>query len=319
MGDPIKVMINSVSYHIRSTTGIHMLKEKGYELTTNPYGRFYTDEELLAAVGDKDAVIADVENWNAAAFEAAKKLRCLIRFGTGMNSVDVEAAKRHGVLVANTPGYNANAVSEQTVALFLNMARLVPQYDAEMKNGCWSRHIIHEIAGRRLGILGFGAIGQHSAAKMSGFGLDIVSYDKYPNRQRAEELGVHMLDFDEVIRTSDFLFIHLPLLPETEGIINQDTISRMKDGVMIVNTARGPIVNEEDAAAALMSGKIAAMTSDVFVREPICDNPMARCPNFICWPHIAGETLENMVATGTAAAQAVIDFFEGREPRHRIV
>jgi D-3-phosphoglycerate dehydrogenase len=318
MGDPIKVMINSVSFHIRSTTGMHMLQERGYELTTNPYGRFYTDKELLAAVGDKDAVIADVENWNEAAFEAAKNLKCLIRFGTGLNSVDMEAAKRHGVIVANTPGYNANAVSEQTVALFLNMARMVPRYDAELKDGRWTRHMVHEIAGRRLGILGFGAIGQHSAAKMSGFGLEIVSYDKYPNRERAEELGVRMLDFGEVIGTSDYLFIHLPLLPETEGIIHRDNNAKMKDGVMIVNTARGPIVNEEDAAAALMSGKIAAMASDVFVKEPISDNPMARCPNFICSPHIAGETFENMEATGTAAAQAVIDFLEGREPRHRI-
>jgi len=319
MSDPIKVLINSVSYHIRSTAGMRMLQEKGYELTANPYGRFYTDEELLAAVGDKDAVIADVENWNAAAFEAAKKLRCLIRFGTGMNNVDIEAAKEHGVLVANTPGYNANAVSEQTVALFLSMARMVPRYDAELKKGCWTRHLVHEIGGRRLGILGFGAIGQYSAAKMSGFGLDIVAYDKYPNRQRAGEIGVRMLDFGEVIGTSDYLFIHLPLLPETEGIVSKDTISQMKDGVMIVNTARGPLVNEEDAAEALRSGKIAAMASDVFIREPICDSPLASCPNFVCSPHIAGETFENMEATGTAAAQAVIDFFEGREPRCRIV
>ena len=319
MNKPFRVMINSSGYHLRSLIGMKMLKDHGFELTTNPYGRIYHDDELRAAAAGYDAVIADTETWDEASFAAAKDLKCLIRFGTGMNSVDLEAAKRHGVLVANTPGYNANAVSEQTVALFLNMARYIPQYDVDLREGKWSRYLTSEIAGKRLAILGFGAIGQKSAVKLSGFDLDIVAYDKFPNEEASKRTGVKFVDFDTAISTSDFIFIHLPLLPETENLICTKTISKMKDGVMIVNSARGPIVNEEETAAALLSGKIAAMASDVFVVEPLSENPLSKCPNFIASPHIAGETYENMEATGIAAAQAVIDFYEGREPSHCFV
>ena len=319
MNKPFKVMINSLGYHLNSLTGMKMLQEKGFELTTNPYGRIYHDDELRSAVGKMDAVIADTETWDETSFQAAKNLKCLIRFGTGMNSVDLEAAKRHGVVVANTPGYNANAVAEQTVALFLNLARWVPQYHHDLCQGGWPRYLTHELAGKRLGILGFGAIGQKSAAKMSGWDLNLVAYDKYPNRAAGEQLGVTFLELEDVLSTSDYLFIHLPLLPETENLIRREWIKKMKDGVLIVNSARGPIVNEEDTAQALRTGKIGGMASDVFVTEPLTHNPLASCWNFICSPHIAGETYENMEATGIAAAQAVIDFFEGRSPAHRFV
>ena len=186
--------------------------------------------------------------------------------------------------MANTPGYNANAVSEQTIALLLNLVRYVPQYSVEMKNGQWLRHLSIELAGKRLGILGFGAIGQKSAAKMSGWDVDIVAYDKYPNMEAAKKLNVQMCDFEKVIGTSDFLLIHLPLLPETEKIINAENIAKMKDGVFIVNTGRGPLVNEEDAAAAMKSGKIGGMASDVFVTEPLTENPYVIMLEFHLFP-----------------------------------
>ncbi len=316
---PFKVMINSSGYHLRSLSGMKMLEEKGFELTVNPYGRIYHDDELRAAVGGMDAVIADTETWDEESFQAAKDLKCLIRFGTGMNSVDLAAARRRGVVVANTPGHNANAVAEQTVALFLNLVRWIPQYSRDLRQGKWSRYLTHELAGKRLGILGFGAIGQKSAAKMEGWELDLAAYDKFPNQAAADRLGVRFLDLEEIFATSDFLFIHLPLLPETENLIRQEWIGKMKDGVVLVNSARGPIVNEEDTAKALKSGKIGGMASDVFATEPLTENPLTSCWNFICSPHIAGETYENMEATGIAAAQAVIDFYEGREPAHRFV
>lgn len=319
MKEPFHVMINSSGYHLRSLTGMKMLQEKGFSLTVNPYGRIYRDDELRAAVGGADAVIADTETWDEDSFRAAKRLKCLIRFGTGMNSVDLEAAKRHGVVVANTPGYNANAVAEQTVALFLSLVRWIPRYHRSLVRGGWPRYLTHELAGKRLGILGFGAIGQKSAEKMGNWDLDLVAYDKFPDQTAGDRLGVRFLDLDEVLSTSDFLFLHLPLLPETEHLICRERIAQMKDGVFLVNTARGPIIQEEDAAEALRAGKIAGMASDVFVTEPLSKSPLAGCETFICSPHIAGETFENMEATGIAAARAVIDFYEGRDPVHRFV
>jgi D-3-phosphoglycerate dehydrogenase len=313
-----KVMNFLVDYDKYCLDGVQRLTAAGFEIAFNRYGRAYSADELAADAADADAIIADTEIWDETAFAAAPRIKCLVRFGTGMNNVDLDAAKRRGVIVANTPGYNANAVAEQTIALLFAMARFVSQLDADVRSGKWTRPMYREMAGKTVGILGFGAIGQKSAEKLSSFDVKVIAYDKFPNQEAAAALNVRFGAFDEVLRESDYLLVHLPLLQETRGIINSSNIAKMKDGVFIVNTGRGLLVDEKSVAAAIGSGKIAGMASDVFAIEPPAkDNPLFACRNYICTPHISGSTYENMRNTGIAAAEAIIAVFAGKEPLNR--
>lgn len=314
-----KVLVCLVNYEKYCTDGWEHLKAAGYAVTFNPHGRIYNPAELHAAIAGVDAVIADNEEWNEASFRAAPKLRVIAKFGVGLNNFDLEAAKRHGVVVANCAGLNANTVSEQTLALFLGMVRRVPQLSAALKRGEWPAATDHPVlAGRGAGLLGFGAIGKKVAAKLAGMGLKVIAYDKFPNPEAAASLGVVMTDMETVLRESDFVFVHVPYMKETHHLVNDDTIAMMKDGAYLVNTARGMVVDEAAAARALTSGKLAGMASDVFeVEPPPADTPVFACENYICTPHIAGDAYENMQANGLATATIITDVFAGREPKNR--
>ncbi len=313
-----KVLIGLANYSRFNKDGLNRLLEHGFEVIENPHGRPYTYEELLEAVGDVDAVIADSERWDEGAFRAAPKLKVIARYGTGMDTVDVEAAKRHGVIVTNCPGLNAPTVAEQAISLLLSIARSIPQLNADARQGKWTRTIFHEIGGKTIGILGFGAIGQTVAKKLSGFEAKFIAYDKFPNLEAAKALNVEMAGFEDVLKNSDYISIHLPNLPDTYHIINDETIAKMKDGVYIVNSARGALVDEKAMAGALTSGKVAGFASDVFEVEPIEENnPLFKLPNYICTPHIAGESYENHQKTGLATATVITDVFEGKEPKNR--
>ena len=313
-----KVLIGLANYSRFNKDGLNRLLKYGFEVIENPFGRPYSHEELIAAVGDVDAVIADSEKWDEEAFLSAPKLKVIARYGTGMDTVDVDAAKRHGVIVTNCPGLNAPTVAEQAISLLLSIARSIPQLNTDAREGKWTRTIFHEISGKTIGILGFGAIGQTVAKKLSGFDANFVAYDKYPNVEAAKKLNVKLCSFEDVIKNSDYISIHLPNLPDTYHIVNEQNIAKMKDGVYIVNSARGALVDEKAMYTALKSGKIAGMATDVFEEEPItAGNPLFTLPNYICTPHIAGESYENHQKTGLATATVVTDVFEGKEPQNR--
>lgn len=318
--DKKKVLILKPLYEQNSPTGCKMLRDKGYELIFNPLLWDYTLEQTIAACGDVDGVIADSEPWCEETLAAAPKLKVIARYGTGMNTVDVDACRRHGVIVTNCPGLNANTVAEHTTALLLSAVKQIPFFDASTRKGQWDRRMSREISDMTIGILGFGNIGQKVARKLSGFGCRLIAYDAFPNSKAAEEIGAKLVPQETIFKESDVICIHVPLLPETEHLISTDNINKMKDGVIIVNTARGPIVDEKAVAAALQSGKIMAFATDVFEKEPIAeDNPLRSMDNYICTPHCAANTYEDYERTGIATAQVIIDTFEGREPKNRRV
>ena len=313
-----KVLVTATNYPRLCKEGLQKLLENGCEVETSKLSRPYTPQELKDAVGDVEGVIANMEHWDEEMFQAAPKLKVIVRFGTGYDTVDLEAAKRHGVIVANTPGLNAPAVAEHTIALLFSMVRCIPQLNADARQGKWTRTIFHELSDKTVGILGFGAVGQNVAKKISGFGVNVIAFDKYPNDAAAKKLNVKLTSFIEVIKNSDYILIHLPSIKETYHIINDENIAKMKDGVYVINTARGPLVDEKAICAALESGKLAGMASDVFESEPVTpDYPLFHYPNYICTPHSAGETYENYQNTGLATAIAVVDVFAGKEPQNR--
>lgn len=316
----MKVLVTATNYSKYCQAGKKILEAAGCEIIENPHGRPYTFEELKEIVEDIDGVVVGVDDWNKDVFKLALKLKGMARFGVGVDNIDLNAAKDHGIIVCNSPGINSSAVAEQAVALMLSLIRKVPEMNRAVRKGEWPRPMFHELKSRTVGFLGFGAIARNVAQRLEGFGPQMIAYDKYPNQEAADKLGVRLVSQKEVLRESDIISIHLPATDETKHLINKETIQQMKDGVYIVNTARGSIVNEADMAEALKSGKAAGFGTDVFEREPIdLSGPLFKYDNYIATPHVSAETYENCETTSIVTAKALLDIFEGRAPENRLV
>lgn len=282
--------------------------------------KIYTFDELKEIVEDIDGVVVGVDDWNEDVFKLAPKLKGMACFGVGVDNIDLNAAKEHGIIVCNSPGINSSAVAEQAVALLLSLIRNIPEMNSAVRKGEWPRPMFHELKSRTIGFLGFGTIARNVAQRLAGFGPEMIAYDKYPNQEAADKLGVRLVSQEEVLKESDIISIHLPATDETKHLINKETIQQMKDGVYIVNTARGSIVNEADMAGALESGKAAGFGTDVFEHEPIdLSGPLFKYDNYIATPHVSAETFENCETTSVVTARALLAVFEGREPENRLV
>lgn len=316
----MKVLVTATNYSKYCQAGKKILENAGCEIIENPHGRPYTFDELKEIVEDIDGVVVGVDDWNEDVFKLAPKLKGMARFGVGVDNIDLNAAKEHGIIVCNSPGINSSAVAEQAVALLLSLIRNIPEMNSAVRKGEWPRPMFHELKSRTIGFLGFGAIARNVAQRLAGFGPEMIAYDKYPNQEAADKLGVRLVSQEEVLKESDIISIHLPATDETKHLINKETIQQMKDGVYIVNTARGSIVNEADMAEALESGKAAGFGTDVFEHEPIdLSGPLFKYDNYIATPHVSAETFENCETTSVVTARALLAVFEGREPENRLV
>ena len=316
-----KVLIAKPFYQKFSPTGYRMLQEKGYEIVSTELDRDYFLDELIPLVGDIDGCIANCEPWGEEALSAAPKLKILARYGTGMNSVDTEAVRRHGVMCTNCPGINANPVAEHVMAMLLGALRDLPNLSDSTKKGLWKTGIYRELTGATVGIVGFGFIGQLVAKKLMGFDCRVLAYDIAPNQEAAEKTGVTFTGFEELLAHSDFIILLVPLVPDTFEMINSETLRITKPGAVFVSDARGEVVDEAAMYEALVSGQVSYFATDVFVHEPATpeNTPLLTLPNVIATPHNGAETYENGERCGILTAQQIIDALEGREPAHRQV
>ena len=298
-----------------------MLLDKGYDVVCTDLDRDYFLEELLPMVGDIDGCIANCEPWGEEAMSAAPKVKILARYGTGMNSVDTEAAKRHGIIVTNCPGVNANSVAEHIMTLMLAGVRNLPKMNDMTKEGQWINLNFHEITGKTVGILGFGFIGKLVAKKLTGFDCRTIAYDVVHDDETAAKYNVEFKSFEELMAESDIICILVPLLPSTENMINRESLKLCKKGVVFVTDARGEVVDEEAMYDALVSGQVGFFASDVFVHEPATpeNTPLLTLPNVIATSHNGAESYENLENCGIMTAQQIIDALEGREPVNRRV
>ena len=313
------VFIGATGYDHYCTEGRKKLLDAGCCLIENQLGRPYTAEELKAIGGEINAVICGCEVWNEETIAAAPNLKVIVKFGVGVDNIDQEAAKRHGVQVANCPGMNSVAVAEQTFALLLGCMREVPALDRAVREGRWDRRVFPEIYGSVFGVLGFGAAGREIALRARAFGAEVLAYDKYPNYAFAEQIGAKIVSLDEVLEQSNIISVHLPALPDTLHIINAENIARMRDGVVIVNAARGVLADETAVAAALESGKIFAYATDVYESEPVQgDSPLIHCKRAVLSPHLAGESTNSYRKIGNATAEGVLAVLAGGEVPHRL-
>lgn len=271
--------------------------------------------EVLAALKDASALIVrSATNVDREMIESAPHLEVVGRAGIGVDNIDLEAATEHGVMVVNAPNANTISAAEHTMALLLAQARHIPEADASLRAGRWDRKLFQgvELHGKTLGVLGLGKIGTLVAQRASAFGMTIVAYDPYVSSERARRLGVELLPLDDVFARSDILTIHLPRTSETENLVNAESIATMKDGVRIVNVARGGIVSEADLAAAVRSGKVGGAAVDVFDVEPTTDSPLFGVPEITVTPHLGASTVEAQDKAGTAVAQAVAEALAGQ-------
>lgn len=297
------------------------LEKNGCEVIENQTGGPLKQEELKKMVGDIDAAIAGVEIWDSEIMDAAPNLKILARFGVGVDNFDLEEAKKRGIVCTNCPGINATSVAEHTVMLMLNLLRECPQLVQETKQGQWRRLMVTELSGKTVGLLGFGAVAQKVAKILCGFSCNIIAYDKFPNMEKAKELGVNMLTEEEVLKNSDILSVHVPAMSETYHYINSKTLDLCKKGAYLINTSRGTNVDESAVYDALQSGKLSGFGSDVFEFEPVTESyPLFKFNNYICTPHTAAESYENYAETGMKTAQAILDVLNGHEdPWNRLV
>lgn len=316
----MKVLITATNYDTLCQDGLRLLKESGYEVELSAYDRPYTQAEIIGAAGDIDACIASMEPWNEASISAAPNLKVISRFGTGYDTVDLEAAKKHGVIVTNCPGVNAPAVAEHAAALLLSLARKIPDLDHTTRTGGWKRTMFHELSGRTVGIVGLGNIGKKFARIMSGFDVRLIAYNRTPRKEEAKELGVELVSLDELWSQSDYISLSIASNQDTFHMVNRESIAKMKDGVLLVNAARGALVDEAAVYEALKNGRMGGFAADVLEQEPFDrTHPLMKQPGFICTPHASGQTYENYKNTGLMTAKAVIDVLSGKEPANRLV
>jgi D-3-phosphoglycerate dehydrogenase len=251
---------------------------------------------------------------DAELIERADNLRVIGRAGVGVDNVDVAAASKRGIIVANAPEANTVAAAEHTVALMLALARNIPQAHASLTSGKWERSKFGgtEVDGKTLGVLGFGRIGQLVAGRARAFGMTVVAYDPFVGGERFRELGVERAETPQaVLGVADFLTLHLPKTPETQGFVNAETLAQCKDGVRIINVARGPLVVDDDLKAAIDSGKVAGAALDVFSTEPITDHPLFGYPNVVVTPHLGASTAEAQDRAGVQTAEQVVAALTG--------
>jgi D-3-phosphoglycerate dehydrogenase len=272
-----------------------------------------TESPLEEIVGDYDALIVrSATKVTADLIALAAHLKVIGRAGVGVDNVDVDAATRRGIVVANAPESNVVSAAEHTVGLLVALARNIPQAHAALVAGRWERSKWGgvELADKVLGVLGFGRIGRQVARRALGLQMKVVAYDPFVSPDRFRELGVESASFDEVLARADFLTLHLPLTDETRNAIGTAAIGKMRDGVRIVNAARGELVDEEALIAALESGKVAGAAIDVFVQEPY-SGPLLGAPNIVLTPHLAASTDEAQDRAGVIVAEQVVAALEG--------
>ncbi len=278
-------------------------------------GLGWSADELAERIGAYDGLlIRSATQVTAELIARADRLKVIGRAGIGVDNVDVPAATKRGIVVANAPQSNIVAAAEHTMALMLAVARNVPRAHASLAAGRWERSKLSgtELSEKTLGVLGFGRIGQLVAARARGFGMHVVAYDPFVSEERYRELGVEPLEsLSDVYARADFITLHLPRTPETRGVLDAEAFSQMRDGVFVINCARGELIVDEDLQAAIDSGKVAGAGLDVFHQEPITEHPLFAYPQVVVTPHLGASTAEAQDRAGVQTAEQVVAALTG--------
>ena len=309
-----KVLVTSRSFGSISDEPKRILEDAGFEITFK--GKDLKLEEFEAIIPEYDALIIGAHAFRPEVMERCGNLKLICKHGAGLDNIDLPAAKAQGITVTNAPGTNSNAVADLTFGLMLSCARRISAAERGVRRGEWKTVIGHDVYGKTLGIMGFGAIGKCVARRAKGFSMKILAYDPFVKEVPEEFRGSVELfeDPNDVIRSCDYLSMHLPLTDETRNMISAKEMGEMRKGAVILNTSRGGIVNEEDLYEALQSGQIAAAAMDVVVSEPMPkDHPLLTLDQVVVTPHIGMYSEEAINAVSMICAENAAALLTGAE------
>lgn len=294
-----------------------LLRGAGIQTVYNRWHGGRTEEEMIALLEGVDAVLADIDPFTDRILARADRLKVISRPGVGYDAIDVKAATAGGVAVCTTPGSNRHSVAELTLAMILQCARKVMENAAEVRRGGWKRVVGREIAGGTLGLVGLGTIGKEVAQRARAFEMKILAHDLVQDQQFAEEYQVTYVSLEQLLGESDFVSLHILLNDRTRHLINAERLALMRPAAYLINTARGPIVDEEALIEALKEKRIAGAALDVFTREPLpMESPLRALDNAYLYPHLAGSTQDVFRVSGLLAAENAIHVLRGERPHH---
>lgn len=280
-----------------------------------------SDTELAEKIKDADALLVRSQTEvTRELIEQAKKLRIIGRAGVGVDNIDLDAATENGILVVNAPGGNTNSAAEHTMAMLMSLARNIPQAYSSLKNKEWERkkYMGIEIKGKTLGVIGFGKIGAEVAHRAKGQRMEVIAYDPFMTDEKAAKLGIRCGSVDDILEAADFITVHTPLIKQTKHLLNKAAFAKMKDGVRILNCARGGIIEEAALIEAIENGKVAGAALDVFENEPPFDSPLLELPQVIVTPHLGGSTVEAQENVATDISYDVQKFFNDDAVQHPV-
>lgn len=295
-----------------SEDGIYPLREA--EIIEIVVETNLTPKELEDKIDSIDALVVRSQTQvTRELIQKAKKLKIIGRAGVGVDNIDLEAATEHGIIVVNAPNGNTNSAAEHTMAMIMSLSRNIPQAYHALKNHQWDRkkYVGVELKNKTLGIIGLGRIGAEVAVRAKGERMNIIAYDPFLTKEKAENLGIDYGSFEEVIRSADFITVHTPLLKETKHILNEKAFALMKPGVQIINCARGGIIDEDALYNAIVSKKVAGAALDVFEEEPFLDHKLLELPEVIATPHLGASTVEAQEMVAVDVSHDVVSFLNG--------
>ncbi|HET6470144.1 MAG TPA: NAD(P)-dependent oxidoreductase [Geminicoccaceae bacterium] len=295
------------------------LEAAGFELTQNDLGRAFTEAELVARLPGHFATIAGSEPYNERVLAAAPGLKVIARLGVGHDQIDLAAATRHGVAVAMAFGTNHEPVADHAFALMAALAHRLPEYDRRVRGGGWGSLFHGRLHGTTAGIVGFGRIGRTLAKRCQGFAMQVLVCDPVMDADTVARLGCRLTSLEELLKESDFVSLHAPLTPRTVRMIDARRLALMKPGAFLVNTARGPLIDEAALADALREGRIAGAGLDVFEQEPCRDSPLLALDNVVLTPHVAGSSEWAMGSMAARCVASILDIARGEDPGSGLV
>jgi phosphoglycerate dehydrogenase-like enzyme len=306
-------LVKSLSLNSSGAPHFDLLKSAGFEIEAAPIGVDLFDEDnVISVLADCEATVAGSEPYSRRVIEALPKLRVIARSGVGFDAVDTQACDAAGVVLTTTPGVNHHAVAEHTIAFIMGVGRGFPGLDRRVRENRWQRMARPRVMGCTLGILGLGRIGRAVATRAVGLGMKVMAYDPFPQHEFADQWNVEFGDLYDVLGKSDYVSLHLPMSVETRHIMNAKSFAKMKQGSVLINTARGLLIDEGALYDALKSGPLRAAGLDVFEVEPLpLDSPLFELDNVLMSGHVAGLDCESQHATFVMVAETIIDLHNG--------
>jgi D-3-phosphoglycerate dehydrogenase len=315
-----KVLVSVPNFKTRCQRAVGILEEEKFEVIEYNGNSVMTTEEIKSVGFDIFGSIVGTDEWTEEIFDSCPKIKIIARFGVGYNNIDIEGAKKRGIKVTTARGINSDSVAECTIMFALTLLRNLINLDQTTKKGDWIRYNGHTLKGKVYGLVGFGAIAQNVAKILSSFGTkEILAYDVFQNHDMAKKLNVEFVDLDRLLEESDIISLHIPSTKETDRLIGTNLLKKMKNTAILINMARGSVVDEKALYTALKERQIAGAGLDVFETEPTNkDCPLFSLDNVVVMPHLAADTHEAFEAVSCFCAQSIVDVHNGKIPENWI-